>query len=384
VIRQQRADGGFGGRRGDSDLYYTDFALRTLSLASAPDDVLQRAANYLTSVRPKAGDVVECFSWLNAGRMLGLPPQTNNVEAQFIAPDVPHDAPDSRPQRQGAMNRATTQGEGRGMTDAGVPTTVYEAFIGALCWEIVDGILPPAPSLGGRGNTANGILPPAPSLGGRGETANGILPPAPSLGGRGNTADGTLPSLGPDVDAQFIAPGPCGTEPDTRPQRQGAMNRATTLSEGGGLPGPQTVALVSSLQGDDGGFRGQAGEGEEQTNATAAAIAFLTMAEALDPEQAERACRFLASMQARDGGFLAHAKAPVSDLLSTFTGFLCLAMLDAHGALDLPALGRFVRSCAEPDGGFRAGPYDDAPDVEYTYYGVACVALLRAVIGMRR
>ena len=44
----QRADGGFAGRQGLSDLYYTSFALRTLAiLGELHGSVAERAAGFL-------------------------------------------------------------------------------------------------------------------------------------------------------------------------------------------------------------------------------------------------------------------------------------------------------------------------------------------------
>lgn len=74
VLGQQRPDGGFGGRRGGSDLYYTEFALRLLSLISQGDepgvrDVRAHAARYLNT-RPPPTELVDIFSLLNARRLL--------------------------------------------------------------------------------------------------------------------------------------------------------------------------------------------------------------------------------------------------------------------------------------------------------------------------
>ncbi len=46
----QRADGGFAGREGGSDLYYTSFALRGLAiLGGLTDEVADRVTRYLQS-----------------------------------------------------------------------------------------------------------------------------------------------------------------------------------------------------------------------------------------------------------------------------------------------------------------------------------------------
>ena len=48
LLAQQKNDGGFGGREGGSDLYYTGFALRSLAVLGQLDgDVAQRSAEFL-------------------------------------------------------------------------------------------------------------------------------------------------------------------------------------------------------------------------------------------------------------------------------------------------------------------------------------------------
>jgi len=48
--RQQRSDGGFAGREGESDPYYTAFALRALWIVDALDrDIAERAGQFLRS-----------------------------------------------------------------------------------------------------------------------------------------------------------------------------------------------------------------------------------------------------------------------------------------------------------------------------------------------
>jgi len=50
LIGAQRDDGGFAGRQGAADLYYTSFALRALAIMHALDDeVVHRSAGFLTS-----------------------------------------------------------------------------------------------------------------------------------------------------------------------------------------------------------------------------------------------------------------------------------------------------------------------------------------------
>ena len=270
VQQLQLADGGFPGRQGDSDLYYTDFALRVLSLTTASPAPLSRAADYLRQTNLEPETVVECFSWLNARRLL--------TQAGFAVPL----------EREALTRVIANQAlpSGGFAAPGGTAANAYQTFIAALCLEL--------------------------------------------------------------LGEEFEYAG-------------------------------EAVAETAGLQTESGGFRNQPGEGLAQTSATAAALGFLTLQEALSEDQTRDACAFLAAMQATDGGLRAHSQAPISDLLSTFTGLLSLALLDAHEALNLQALARFVRGCACVGGGFGAFPGDDGTDVEYTYYGVGCIALLGAI-----
>ena len=58
----QRPDGGFAGRQGGSDPYYTDFALRTLAWLAPGHAAFDRAADYLAAWTCPPRDVVECFN----------------------------------------------------------------------------------------------------------------------------------------------------------------------------------------------------------------------------------------------------------------------------------------------------------------------------------
>lgn len=61
--------GGYRGRLGSADTYYTDFAARLLDLADAPTDGFERIGEYLRSL-PPPGDLVDLFSRMNAARLV--------------------------------------------------------------------------------------------------------------------------------------------------------------------------------------------------------------------------------------------------------------------------------------------------------------------------
>ena len=69
----QNADGGFSGRQGPSDLYYTDFAVRCIVLLDRNSGILDHAKVYLSNWRRDPVDYVELFNLLNLSRMLHPP-----------------------------------------------------------------------------------------------------------------------------------------------------------------------------------------------------------------------------------------------------------------------------------------------------------------------
>ena len=64
--RSQSADGGFPGPDGESDLYYTSFALRAAGLLGIDGQLWPRAAGYLRDCVARVGDVVDCHCLLHA------------------------------------------------------------------------------------------------------------------------------------------------------------------------------------------------------------------------------------------------------------------------------------------------------------------------------
>src|SRR5687767_6955505 len=90
VRARQRPDGGFPGREGASDLYYTGFALRTLAvLQELESETCERTATFL---RPRVGataGVVDLFSLVVSALLVRL----------GGGPDVFADAPADWPAR---------------------------------------------------------------------------------------------------------------------------------------------------------------------------------------------------------------------------------------------------------------------------------------------
>ena len=70
-LRAQKEDGGFGGRMGGSDLYYTSFALRGLSiLGELYGEVAEKAAGFLRGQLAGHQTIVDFFSLFYAANLL--------------------------------------------------------------------------------------------------------------------------------------------------------------------------------------------------------------------------------------------------------------------------------------------------------------------------
>ena len=69
VLAQRRDDGGYGGRAteheaGESDLYYTSFALRSLAMLGRLGGETDATARFLQDADPLACDVIDLMNWL--------------------------------------------------------------------------------------------------------------------------------------------------------------------------------------------------------------------------------------------------------------------------------------------------------------------------------
>lgn len=131
---RQRADGGFAGRQGESDLYYTGFALRGLAIAGVlTREVCERAAVF---VRPRIGQsasVIDVVSLLYAGRLIQM----------AGGPDLLGDQPANWAGRVAAAVEAHRSPDGGYAKKAGAAMgSTYHTFLAAVVYEMIQQPLP--------------------------------------------------------------------------------------------------------------------------------------------------------------------------------------------------------------------------------------------------
>jgi geranylgeranyl transferase type-2 subunit beta len=133
---RQNADGGFSGREGGSDLYYTGFALRGLAVLDAlAPATCERAADFLRASLLRPASVVDFFSLLYACLLV----QTAS------GPDVLADSPPDWPDRVAAVLETFRTADGGYAKSAGAASgSTYHTFLIALCWQLLGRPLPQA------------------------------------------------------------------------------------------------------------------------------------------------------------------------------------------------------------------------------------------------
>ncbi len=126
---KQNDDGGFSGREGGSDLYYSAFALRGLAILDAlTPDICERAAAFLRSRLQGQAGVVDFYSLLFACLLVQL----------GGGPDVLAQSPDGWPVRVAlTLEGFRTPDGGFGKTTGAASSSTYHTFLVGLCYEIL-------------------------------------------------------------------------------------------------------------------------------------------------------------------------------------------------------------------------------------------------------
>jgi geranylgeranyl transferase type-2 subunit beta len=129
LVGCQNRDGGFSGREGGSDLYYTAFALRSLLvLDSLTLEICERTAGFLSSCLNRHASVVDFYSLLYACVLV----QTGG------GPDVLADSPTDWPERVATtLESFRAPDGGYGKTTGAASGSTYHTFLVGLCYELL-------------------------------------------------------------------------------------------------------------------------------------------------------------------------------------------------------------------------------------------------------
>jgi geranylgeranyl transferase type-2 subunit beta len=126
---QQRGDGGFAGREGESDLYYTGFAVRGLALCGGlTEPVAQRTAEFLRAKMHAHVPIIDFLSLVYGGMVIE---GTTGLDVFAAA------APGWRVAVSEQLERFRRADGGYAKTDEGQSSSTYYSFLMALCNELI-------------------------------------------------------------------------------------------------------------------------------------------------------------------------------------------------------------------------------------------------------
>ncbi|MFN0055631.1 MAG: prenyltransferase/squalene oxidase repeat-containing protein [Planctomycetales bacterium] len=134
VLGRQNADGGFSGREGGSDLYYTGFAVRSLAVLGLLSEAdCGRIAGYLRQTASRQVTVIDLVSWLYCAVIVQ---GTSGID---LLEGVDALWPDRLAE---LLESFRTKDGGYAKTHEGAAGSTYHSFLVALCYELVDRPLP--------------------------------------------------------------------------------------------------------------------------------------------------------------------------------------------------------------------------------------------------
>ena len=274
LIDQQRADGGFAGREGESDPYYTAFALRALWILDALDgDVGGKAAAFLRQRLTHKESIIDLISLIFASAIVEL------AVGEVVITD---DDTSWRENVSQLLATLRTDDGGFAKTPEGRAGSTYQTFLSLLCLQLVEIPVPDAPRvetfLASQRHADGGYLEI------RAAKRPGVNPTAAAIG--------SLKALG------VLQP---------QDHRDTAEFLAEMQSDEGGLTANTRIPFADLLS----SFTG-----------------LLTLAdlEAISEVNVDAINRYALSMQSPGGGFVGFALDQTSDVEYSFYGLATLAL----------------------------------------------------------
>jgi geranylgeranyl transferase type-2 subunit beta len=275
LLSQQRPDGGFSGREGPSDPYYTGFALRALAvLGELTPEVAERSRSFLEQRMQGRESVIDLISLVFSAAILEL-----HAGLEVLA-----EAPSDWPQRLAALLESYRREDGGyAKSNEGRAGSTYQTFLTTLCYELLEVPQPDAPAvvdfLRQREHEEGGFLEI------RVAKRAGVNPTAAAIG--------ALKTLGQLDDA---------------------------LAQ-------RTIDFLVDQQSDDGGFTANTRIPLSDLLSTCTGLITLADLGAVDQIAGPPALQFVHSMQRETGGFAGFAFDPAEDVEYTFYGLAALSLL---------------------------------------------------------
>jgi geranylgeranyl transferase type-2 subunit beta len=287
----QNDNGGFPGRAGGSDLYYTGFGLRGLAILNAlSPEVCEPAARFLRDSLTRQASVVDFFSLLYAAALV----QTGG------GPDVFADTPAGWDDRVAAeLETFRTPDGGYGKAVGARSGSTYHTFLVGLCYQLLGRAMPRA---------AEAVS----FVYSRRRDDGGFVEIAPMR------RSGTNPTAAAVGVLQMVEGGEENSSALTAEVRQGV------------------VQFLAAMPSPEGGFRANGRAPLADLLSTFTGLWTLRQLRALDRVDTAAALGYVKQLELAGGGFRGGLWDEQTDVEYTFYGLGCLGVLTADGSPDLP------------------------------------------------
>lgn len=274
LIDRQQPDGGFAGREGQSDPYYTAFALRSLWILGDLDEpVAGPTAQFLRERLKRRDSVIDLISLIFGAAILEM--ATGDVV-------IADEDTEWRSNVAGLLSSLRTDDGGFAKTPEGRAGSTYQTFLSVLCFELMEVDVPEperiADFLQSQRHVEGGYLEI------RVAKRAGVNPTAAAIG--------TLKTLG------FL---------DVADQTN-------------------TIDFLSEMQSDEGGMTANTRIPFADLLSSFTGLTTLVDLEAPGQIDLRRLQSYAESMQSPDGGFVGFALDHTADVEYTFYGLAALAM----------------------------------------------------------
>ena len=275
LLAQQNEDGGFSGREGPSDIYYTSFGLRGLAILGALDvRVSSSAVEFLRSRLSQQESIVDFYCLIYAARLLDA------VADLRVFPEGDSSWRDAVANLLQGLRR---EDGGFAKGAEGTVSSTYHSFLALLCYELIDRAVDEPQKL------VDFFLSQQMPEGGFREI-------------RVSRRPGTNPTAAAIAALKILD---C-VDDETR---------------------ASTVDFLVDMQGDEGGFCANTRIPFSDLLSTFTTLLTLADLEALDQVDLAAARRFTDSLTTDAGGFLGAAWDEVCDVEYTFYGLGTMALL---------------------------------------------------------
>lgn len=278
--KTQNPDGGWPGREGGSDLYYTGFALRGLAVLDVlTPEVCDKAAVFLRHSLTQHASVVDFFSLLYASFLVQV----------AGGPDVLAGSPEDWPERvAGTLETFRTADGGYAKTAGGTSGSTYHTFLVGLCYQLLGRPLPRPEEL-------------VRFVDSRRRDDGGFVEIAPMRRG------GTNPTAAAVGMLQIL-------------DREGTASLLTKHRD-------EVVAFLAEMASLEGGLRANARAPLADLLSTFTGTWTLQQLNALERIDLTQILRYAESLQVDDGGFHGGLWDEHTDVEYTFYGLGCLGLL---------------------------------------------------------